>query len=352
MMVPTTGGPRLPRRQGVEASVPRHHPRGSRDYSWSWTLGMRAADAGLASAAGRQLPPMGNRSGGLDSTRLQARWTTAPASPSGRRVFQGLPGARPRRAQPGVPNHPEFSLASDLLWAQQANGHEVRDVAELRCARALVDDRRGRTLGRNRGSGVGADKITFLTSWFAQPTWRLYQAKATGLYEKAGLDVTIRMGGPQVSGMQLLLAGETDFMMGYDLQVLKMLEQGLPVITVGTSFQFDLQGMMTHDDVASLADLKDKTILVATSGRTTWWPWLKAKYKYTDEQTKPYTFNLQPFFADKNVVQQSYPSSEPFQAKQQGVPVKFFLFARDGYLWHHHDTTRSFVDKTGRDGAS
>src|SRR5262245_25949159 len=177
-----------------------------------------------------------------------------------------------------------------------------------------------------------ADKVTFLTSWYAQAEHGgFYQAKAAGLYEKAGLDVTIKMGGPQVNGMQLLLAGETDVMMGYDFQVLKAIEQGLPVTTIATSFQYDLQGMMTRDDVASLADLKDKTILVATSGRTTWWPWLKGKFKYTDEQTKPYTFNLQPFFADKNVVQQGYPSSEPFQAKQQGVPVKFFLFARDGY---------------------
>jgi NitT/TauT family transport system substrate-binding protein len=192
-----------------------------------------------------------------------------------------------------------------------------------------------------------ADKVTFLTSWFAQAEHGgFYQAKATGLYEKAGLDVTLKMGGPQVNGMQLLLAGETDFMMGYDLQVLKMLEQGLPVITVATSFQFDLQGIMAHDHVAGLGDLKDKTILVATPGRTTWWPWLKAKFKYTDEQTKPYTFNLQPFFADKNVVQQSYPSSEPFQAKLQGVPVKFFLFARDGYPPYGTTmvTTRGFVD--------
>jgi NitT/TauT family transport system substrate-binding protein len=160
--------------------------------------------------------------------------------------------------------------------------------------------------------------------------------------------VTLRMGGPQVNGMQLLLAGETDVMMGYDFQVLKMLEQGLPVVTIATSFQYDLQGMMTHDNVASLADLKGKTILVATPGRASWWPWLKAKYKYTDEQTKPYTFNLQPFFADQNVVQQSYPSSEPFQAKQQGVPVKFFLFAHDGYP--PYGTTmvakRDFADKT------
>ena len=182
------------------------------------------------------------------------------------------------------------------------------------------------------GTVSAADKVRFLTSWYAQAEHGgYYQAKATGLYEKAGLDATIRMGGPQVNGMQLLLAGEVDIMMGYDIQVLKAVEQGLPVITVGTSFQYDLQGMLTHDDVKSLADLKDKTILIATSGRTTWWPWLKKKYGYTDEQTKPYTFNLQPFFANKNVAQQGYPSSEPFQAMQKGMPHKFFLFAADGY---------------------
>jgi NitT/TauT family transport system substrate-binding protein len=179
---------------------------------------------------------------------------------------------------------------------------------------------------------MGADKVTYLTSWFAQAEHGgFYQAKATGIYEKAGLDVTIKMGGPQVNSMQLLLAGEADLIMGYDFQVLKALENGYAVTTVAASFQFDLQGMMTHDDVPGLAALKDKTILVASSGHTTWWPWLKKKYGYTDAQSKPYTFNLQPFFADKNTVQQGYPSSEPFQAIKQGVPVKFFLLAKEGY---------------------
>src|ERR1700719_4602125 len=120
----------------------------------------------------------------------------------------------------------------------------------------------GFVLGSN--AALSADKVTFLSSWFAQAEHGgFYQAKATGLYEKAGLDVTLKMGGPQINGMQLLLGGETDVMMGYDLQVLKALEQGLPVITIATSFQYDLQGMMTHPDVKSLADLKDRTILVA-----------------------------------------------------------------------------------------
>src|SRR5215467_14628949 len=98
-----------------------------------------------------------------------------------------------------------------------------------------------------------ADKVTFLTSWFAQAEPSLLvKPGRLGLIEAAVLDVTLKMGGPQVNGMQLLLAGETDFMMGYDFQVLKMLEQGLPVITVATSFQFDLQGIMAHDHVAGL----------------------------------------------------------------------------------------------------
>jgi NitT/TauT family transport system substrate-binding protein len=177
-----------------------------------------------------------------------------------------------------------------------------------------------------------ADKVTMLTSWFAQAEHGgFYQAKATGLYEKAGLDVTIRMGGPQVNGSQLLLAGDTDFMMGYDIQVLKGREQNLPLVTVASSFQFDLQGLMAHDEVADIASLKGKPILVAGSSRLTFWPWLRNKYGFTDDQIRPYTFNLQPFFADKDVAQQAYLSSEPFQAQQQNEKVKFFLLADGGY---------------------
>jgi NitT/TauT family transport system substrate-binding protein len=179
---------------------------------------------------------------------------------------------------------------------------------------------------------LAADKVTFLTSWFAQAEHGgFYQAKATGLYDKAGLDVTIKMGGPQVNGSQLLLAGDADFIMGYDIQVLKGREQNLPLVTVASSFQFDLQGIMTHDDVADLAALKGRPILIAGSSRSTFWPWLRAKYGYTDEQIRPYTFNLQPFFADKTMAQQAYPSSEPYQAEQQNEKVKFFLLADGGY---------------------
>ncbi|MEC5399877.1 ABC transporter substrate-binding protein [Uliginosibacterium sp. H1] len=181
-------------------------------------------------------------------------------------------------------------------------------------------------------SSFAQDKVTFLTSWYAQAEHGgYYQAVAKGIYKKHGLDVTIKMGGPQVNAVQLLAAGQADFMMGKDFQVLSGIEKGIPMVTVAALFQKEGQGMVTHDDVKSLADLKGKTILVATSGRSTWWPWLKSKYGFTDEQSRPYTSSMQPFFADKNVAQQGYPTSETFIADKAGVKTKFFLFADEGY---------------------
>lgn len=179
---------------------------------------------------------------------------------------------------------------------------------------------------------AGLEPFTYMTSWYAQAEHGgFYQAKATGLYEKAGLDVTIRMGGPQVNGMQLLLAGEADIYNGFDFQVLSAREQGLPLKAVAAMFQHDVNGLLTHPDVTGLDDIGDRAILMATSARASFWPWLKAKYGLSDAQVKPYTFNIQPFLVDDNVVQQAFPSSEPFALTEKGVPYNFFLFADAGY---------------------
>jgi NitT/TauT family transport system substrate-binding protein len=193
-----------------------------------------------------------------------------------------------------------------------------------------------------------ATKLSFLTSWFAQAEHGgVYQAKATGLYEKAGLDVDIRMGGPQVNGMQLLTAGEVDVMMGYDIQTLSSVEKGLPVVTIGTSFQYDLQGLMTHPDITGIADLKGHKILIASSSHATFWPWLKQRFGFTDDMAGVYTFNLQPFLLDKTLAVQGYATSEPFEARKQEPGVKFFLLASDGYPPYGSSmvTTRPFIAK-------
>src|SRR5262245_37455252 len=82
------------------------------------------------------------------------------------------------------------------------------------------------------------DKVTFLTSWYAQAEHGgYYQAVATGIYKKYNLDVTLKMGGPQVNAVQLLAAGQADFMMGKDFQVLNGLQSDVPMVTVAAVFQ-------------------------------------------------------------------------------------------------------------------
>src|SRR5512134_2720387 len=103
-------------------------------------------------------------------------------------------------------------------------------------------------------------KVVFLTNWLAQAEHGgFYQAVAEGTYRKHGLDVEVRMGGPQVNVVQLLLAGHADLVMGYDLQTLKLVEQNLPVVTVGATFQKDPAVIIAHPDVRSMADLKTRT---------------------------------------------------------------------------------------------
>ena len=57
-------------------------------------------------------------------------------------------------------------------------------------------------------------RVVFATDWLAQAEHGgFYQAVAEGTYAKYGLDVQIRMGGPQVNGLQLLAAGQLDVAM-------------------------------------------------------------------------------------------------------------------------------------------
>jgi len=190
------------------------------------------------------------------------------------------------------------------------------------------------------------EKFTYMTNWYAQAEHGgFYQAVATGLYKKYGLDVTIKMGGPQVNIVQMMAAGQAECVMGSsDLQMIQMREGGVPVTTVAAVFQKDPQVLIAHDDVKKFEDLKGKTILIASSAQRGYWPWLKAKYGFSDAQTRPYTFNIQPFVADKNTAQQGYLTSEPFAIAKAGVKANTLMFSDQGYP--AYATTVSCMDKT------
>lgn len=178
-----------------------------------------------------------------------------------------------------------------------------------------------------------AEKFIFLTDWFAQAEHGgFYQAQAQGLYKQAGLDVTLRMGGPQVNLVQLLAAGQADCIMGFDVQTMKAWEQGVQAVTVAAFAQKDPLVLIAHPDVQRIEDLKGRTLLIGQVGQVTYWPWLKARHGFSDAQVRPYTFNIQPFLADKRIAQQGYLTSEPYSIeKASGIKPKVFLLADQGW---------------------
>ena len=113
---------------------------------------------------------------------------------------------------------------------------------------------------------VGAqaqDKLVFATDWLAQAEHGgFYQAVAEGIYKKHGLDVTIRQGGPQVNGMQLLAAGQIDVAMADGLQVLSAVENGVPLTAIAATFQKNPTVIIAHPGVKSLEALRGKPIAI------------------------------------------------------------------------------------------
>jgi NitT/TauT family transport system substrate-binding protein len=196
-------------------------------------------------------------------------------------------------------------------------------------------------------SAFAQEKFTYMTNWYAQAEHGgFYQALATGLYKREGLDVSIRMGGPQVNGMQLLAAGQTDCFMGYDVQTMKAREQGIAAVTVAAAFQKDPQVMIGHPDVVKkMEDLKGKTILISADANTNYWPWMRSTFGLSDSQVRPYTFNIQPFVADKNVVQQGYLSSEPYAIEKEAKFKPTVLLLSD-HGWPVYSTTIVCMEKT------
>ena len=173
------------------------------------------------------------------------------------------------------------------------------------------------------GIALAQDKVVFATNWKAQAAHGgFYQALADGTYRKAGLDVTIQQGGPQVNNRPLLPAGKIDFLMtGNLLHSFDNVKNGLPVIVVAAMFQKDPQALLAHpgqgyEKFSSMSSAP--IVMVAKDGQFTWWQWLKVQHGFKDEQLKPYNYNLAPFLANKRAVQQGYSVAEPIYVENQG----------------------------------
>ena len=206
------------------------------------------------------------------------------------------------------------------------------------------------------------DRVSFQTNWRAQAEHGgYYQAVAAGIYRRHGIECELRMGGPQQNPAQLLLAGRVDMIMSNGFQALNYVRENIPFLTIGAVMQKDPQVLITHEEggYAGFEAMRGRPILVGAEARVTFWPFLRAKFGFTDEQIRPYTFNLGPFLANKQAIQQGFLSSEPYAARQAGANVRVHLIADAGYenyqttidisrrmVTEKRDLVQRFVDAT------
>jgi NitT/TauT family transport system substrate-binding protein len=195
------------------------------------------------------------------------------------------------------------------------------------------------------------DKVSFGTNWVAEAEHGgFFQAVADGTYANYGLDVTIVPGGPNTNNRMLLASGKLDFFMSANsLQSFDAVANNVPVVAVAAIFQKDPQVFLAHPQskIEKLEDLKPLTLFVSKEGMATYFQWLKSEYGFSESSVKPYTFNAQPFLADKRSAMQGYVTSEPFAVeKQAGFKPTVILLADYGFNTYSTliETRRDFAD--------
>jgi NitT/TauT family transport system substrate-binding protein len=205
------------------------------------------------------------------------------------------------------------------------------------------------TAGCQRHSSTsGLTPVTLQTDWYPQPEHGgFYDAQIRGYYKEEGLDVTILPGGPYVNSDSQLSVGTTQFAMRSSDNVLQAISNGVPIVAVAATMQRDPQAVMVHQNspVHSFQDLDGHAVAIRL-GLSTWFDYLVKRYQLKNVREIPATYSVANFLQDPTYIQQIFVTSEPFFARQAGVPVRTLLISETGYNpYRVFVTSRSFLQQ-------
>ncbi len=109
------------------------------------------------------------------------------------------------------------------------------------------------------------EKVTLQLKWVAQAQFAgYYAAKEKGFYDAAGLDVTVKPGGPDIIPEQVVAVGGAQFGIDWLPSLLSAREQGTPLINVAQVFQYS--GMreiaFKSTGIKTVNDLRSRKVAV------------------------------------------------------------------------------------------
>jgi NitT/TauT family transport system substrate-binding protein len=113
------------------------------------------------------------------------------------------------------------------------------------------------------GAAHAADKVTLQLKWVTQAQFAgYYVAKDKGFYKDAGLDVTIKPGGPDIGPVQVLAGGGADVVVDWMADALQSREKGVALVNIAQPFKHSGLELTCRADsgVKAPADLKNRTL--------------------------------------------------------------------------------------------
>ena len=184
-----------------------------------------------------------------------------------------------------------------------------------------------------------ADKVTVQLKWLPQAQFAgYYVAQAKGYYKDAGLDVTIKPGGPDISPVQVIAGNGADVVVNWMPDALAAREAGVPLVNIAQVF--NQSGLMLtckkSSGVASPKDFKGKTLGVWYGGNE--YPFLNwmAKLGYkpdTDIKIMKQGFNVDPLLQNQAACISTMIYNEYWQVVDAGVKesdLVTFFYEKEG----------------------
>jgi NitT/TauT family transport system substrate-binding protein len=179
------------------------------------------------------------------------------------------------------------------------------------------------------------EKAVMYLGWRAEPEFGgFFQALNAGIYRRHGIAAEIKVGSPQTNSEIILSLHKADFIEGSSGDAVNFLRQEIPLVSIAAMFQKSPRVLIAHPGQGNdtLEQMRGKPILIGAQALTTVWPFLRARYGFTDEQIRPYTFNEAPFLRNPAAIQEGYVTEEPFTLAQLGVEKPVVILLSDhGY---------------------
>jgi len=174
--------------------------------------------------------------------------------------------------------------------------------------------------------------VTLALNWYPEAEHGgYYAALVHGYFKEAGLNVTIRPGGPGVPVIQDVATGRVEFGISNADQILTARAREADVVAVFAALQTSPRCIMVHEEsgIKQFDGLKNLTL--AINQNSTFGNYLQRKVSLEDCTIVPYPGNVSTFLLKKDFAQQAYVFSEPFSAKKEGGDPVNLMAAEIGF---------------------